>query len=845
MPATMPMAAQMPGTGALLQRLNTATEQTYLLIARVAEQLGERERALRIYDSLLSKNAYSLPTLLQCAQLHRHAEQFDQAIHYFNLVKDLDPNNGEAHAALGHCYLMMDELQQAYTHYQLALQHLPNPKDPKLWYGIGILYDRYGSYDHAEEAFAAAIRMDATFDKVNEIYFRLGIIYKQTMRGESALQCFRYIMQNPPKPLNELDIYFQIGHCYEQMKDYHAAKEAYEHVLSVDPKHAKVLQQFGWLYHTPGTEFHNEDLAIQSLEKSVESDPNDAQTWYLLGRCHMTHKRYNQAHDAYQQAVYRDPKNPTFWCSIGVLYFQIRQYRDALEAYSRAIRLNPYLSEVWFDLGTLYESCNNQLHDALDAYDRAAGLDPNNPHIQERLRIVKEVMARGGTTTQGLSNGAFPEEIQNSMSLGGSASQGPSSSTLLGKPGPPPPLHQQPPQPQQPPQQQQQQRGPPSPHLAQIQVGPPGHSAPAPFQSPSTSSAAPPSQRSMYQDHVRSPTPNGVAPMQVDPVRHPLPPQRQGSNLAINTSAQAQPSQMRSQPYQSPATQAAPPPGQPGYYTSRGPSHSQGPQSAHTPGLTSPPTHPTTYHHHTSTVLSPMVQPQNASAPPSAAPLSAAGDGPVARPLLDLTEASVRSARAATSDRPLEQAALPIRPPEKPIDPANPLGITTEANGSQPPAAPAPTTAPVQPNEAGIWEAKNVIHYTSATAMRRPSDLLQKDKEDSVIYRRQQIDDDYDAEDEPAAPNADTKAAAIEPSPTRTSKALDAPDRSVPVKEADRPPTGDSADRKRGGDTIDKENNKRPRSGDARGSRIGSRRDEHRPSSSSSRRIVDGSSDDE
>lgn len=31
-------------------------------------------------------------------------------------------------SALGHCYLMQDDLQKAYTAYQQALYHLPNPK---------------------------------------------------------------------------------------------------------------------------------------------------------------------------------------------------------------------------------------------------------------------------------------------------------------------------------------------------------------------------------------------------------------------------------------------------------------------------------------------------------------------------------------------------------------------------------------------------------------------------------------------------------------------------------------------------------------------------------------------
>lgn len=85
----------------------------------------------------------------------------------------------------------------------------------------------------------------------------------------------------------------------------------------------------------------------------MAADNNDAQSWYLLGRCYMSQQKYPKAYDAYQQAVYRDGRNPTFWCSIGVLYYQINQYRDALDAYSRAIRLNPYISEVWYDLGTL------------------------------------------------------------------------------------------------------------------------------------------------------------------------------------------------------------------------------------------------------------------------------------------------------------------------------------------------------------------------------------------------------------------------------------------------------------------------------------------------------------
>lgn len=365
-------------------------------VGSLNELVGDLDNALYAYEQALRHNQWSTLTLTSISHILRTQEKFQDAMGFLNRVIKIEPANGEAWGNLGHCHLMMDNLQEAYSAYQQALYYLPDPKEPKLWYGIGILYDRYGSLEHAEEAFSQVMRMQPNFEKANEIYFRLGIIYKQQQKFSQSLECFKYIVADPPKPLNEEDIWFQIGHVHEQQKDYESAKSAYRRVLDRDPKHAKVLQQLGWLHHQQNSSYSSQEQAIEYLEQSVGSDNSDAQSWYLLGRCYMAQQKFPKAYEAYQQAVYRDGRNPTFWCSIGVLYYQINQYRDALDAYSRAIRLNPYISEVWYDLGTLYESCNNQTSDALDAYQRAAELDPTNTHIKARLSLLRNGTANGG-----------------------------------------------------------------------------------------------------------------------------------------------------------------------------------------------------------------------------------------------------------------------------------------------------------------------------------------------------------------------------------------------------------------------------------------------------------------
>ncbi|KAI9891945.1 MAG: glucose repression mediator protein [Vezdaea aestivalis] len=483
------------------QMLAQSNEATWMLIGTISEGQGDLDGAKTAYEQCLRHNNWNIAALNAISCILRTKEDFRNAAEYLNKILQVEANNGD---------------------------------EPKLWYGIGILYDRYGSLDHAEEAFSQVMRMQPDFEKANEIYFRLGIIYKQQTKYDRSLECFKYIVTNPPRPLTEEDIWFQIGHVHEQKKDYENAKTAYQRVLERDPKHAKVLQQLGWLFHQQSNSFQSQDRAIEYLEQSVSSDQTDAQSWYLLGRCYMSQQKYPKAFEAYQQAVYRDGRNPTFWCSIGVLYYQINQYRDALDAYSRAIRLNPYISEVWYDLGTLYESCNNQINDAMDAYRRAADLDPSNMHIKTRISLLRQNQANGTATAPPQPSDIHPSAYASGAPSGPPAPQWGNSSHPPSSHGPPPP----PPGPQglptqAPPSQDgeytrrlasiQSQPPPPAPYGEREAMGPPPPRQPSPMRQepprPPYEPSRPPSAR-----REMSPAPHN-GPPNMPPQHYPKPPQ--------------------------------------------------------------------------------------------------------------------------------------------------------------------------------------------------------------------------------------------------------------------------------------------------------------------------------
>jgi len=139
----------------------------------VAEQMQDQDRAMAAFENALRHNPNSVLGLNAVASIARSRDNFDKAIEYFQRILNINQDNGEVWGSMGHCLLMKDDLPKAYTAYQQALYHLPNPKvsshskhrssqEPKLWYGIGILYDRYGSFEHAEEAFSSVLKMDAS-----------------------------------------------------------------------------------------------------------------------------------------------------------------------------------------------------------------------------------------------------------------------------------------------------------------------------------------------------------------------------------------------------------------------------------------------------------------------------------------------------------------------------------------------------------------------------------------------------------------------------------------------------------------------------------------------------------
>jgi tetratricopeptide (TPR) repeat protein len=144
-------------------------------------------QARRCFSRALQQNPNCVDALSGLGSICKAQANYREAVELYQRVIECSPEDGGAWAELAYCYLMLNELQQSYNSYQEALQRIQHPKSAHLWYGIGLLYNRYGSYSHALEAFDACLKLDPGFELVHEVRFRSAIIGKKQGRLDESL----------------------------------------------------------------------------------------------------------------------------------------------------------------------------------------------------------------------------------------------------------------------------------------------------------------------------------------------------------------------------------------------------------------------------------------------------------------------------------------------------------------------------------------------------------------------------------------------------------------------------------------------------------------------------------
>ena len=94
--------------------------------------------------------------------------------------------------------------------------------------------------------------------------------------------------------------------------------------------------------------------AVKQYQKSIETNPSDAEAYYNIGVVYYNEKKYDDSKAQFQKAIEIYPDFSEAYYSLGAVYYAEANYDKAIETFSKAIQIDPRDYGAIYQLGVVY-----------------------------------------------------------------------------------------------------------------------------------------------------------------------------------------------------------------------------------------------------------------------------------------------------------------------------------------------------------------------------------------------------------------------------------------------------------------------------------------------------------
>lgn len=122
----------------------------------------------------------------------------------------------------------------------------------------------------------------------------------------------------------------------------------------------------------------------EELLEAIRKNPNDKESYNLLGIINMSEGNLENAIESFKKALDIDPEYTNAMNNLGSAYFIKRDMDSAENAYNEVLKINPDHAEAMNNLGNVYSNTGRE-DEALTLYKKALEKKPRYPDALENL----------------------------------------------------------------------------------------------------------------------------------------------------------------------------------------------------------------------------------------------------------------------------------------------------------------------------------------------------------------------------------------------------------------------------------------------------------------------------
>lgn len=337
---------------------------------------------------------------LASALLDRGMIPLETAIEYCDNGLRLNPNYGDAHLFKGYFLRRAGKLEEAVSQFQLAIGKIGKRQSSKARMALGrVLIQRanlsyelpvvgrmlMGMQGFRELAVGCCLlpldrptfaMLQGAFITDVQVLSLIGAGRVAKSFGLAGVTSSLYEWAGRVLP-QEAIFFHLLGDLHTEKDNLDGALYFYQRARELEPENPLLHKKLGHVYN----ECKDTANAAKSLEKVVEADAADFDTYYALAQIYSDQANYMRALYYFKQLLAQSPDNPYLHSNIAYILFKMEDYDGAIQEYQSAVKHGKdpvWTATVAQTLGTIYYQVKQDLESASRIYRLACQLDPSD-----------------------------------------------------------------------------------------------------------------------------------------------------------------------------------------------------------------------------------------------------------------------------------------------------------------------------------------------------------------------------------------------------------------------------------------------------------------------------------
>ena len=348
---------------------------------------GEFTQAINILKDGLSrfpKNSNFLAFLSLCYILN---DQLEDAVVQLDKAKEVDPDNATVSWNEVRLLLKKNNVSEALTLARKANERFPDDIE-----GMGILGSCLRANGNISESLKFLNKAIEQNDNYAEAFINRGLIRLTLKDKHNALEDLERAHQLKPyiKQIWNLLIKLKI-----EFKHFEDTILIINKILEIDPKNADSFASMA-LCHQNLYEF---EAAISAYNKAISLRPNFFEAYYNLGVAFRDKGELDKALAACSKAISIKPDYAAAYNNMGIILKDLGKFEEATEAYNKAISIKPDYAEAYFNIANIFKDLG-KFEEATEAYKKAISIKPDYAAAYNNMGIILKDLGKFEEATE-------------------------------------------------------------------------------------------------------------------------------------------------------------------------------------------------------------------------------------------------------------------------------------------------------------------------------------------------------------------------------------------------------------------------------------------------------------